>query len=141
MGIYEKSYNPVKWTLLEYVSPLGRGAIVDWRGDLKTAQRKADFDVFLRGMVKKSSWAYPEIGGLSGKHLKSFKELRWKSDGVPHRIGGYFSADNEFVMLIGWTHNAKKYDPSNAFETLQKRKKALQGREATLREYKIVTGQ
>lgn len=64
-------------------------------------------------------------------------ELRWKSDNVPHRIGGYFSADDEFVMLIGWTHNAKKHDPPSALELLIKRHNQVRNKEASLCEYEV----
>jgi hypothetical protein len=141
VGIYEKSDDRVKWKLLEYVSPSGRPAIENWRDDFVTATRKADLDVFLRNMVKKSDWVPPDITSLKGKHLKGFRELRWRSDdGVPYRIGGYFSADDEFVMLIGWTHNKKKYDPPAALDTLITRRRNLANKEATLREYKVFTG-
>jgi hypothetical protein len=139
LGIYEKRYIPVAWKLLQYVSPVGRKVIEDWRGSLPMV-RMADFDSFLRNMVKKSDWVYPDIGSLSGKHLKGLYELRWKSEnGVPHRLGGYFSADDEFVMLIGWTHNNRKYDPPSALESVLKRKKKLSTGEATLCEYTILT--
>jgi hypothetical protein len=140
LGIYEKSDDVVVWKLLQYVSPTGRKVIDDWRGSLTTVVRKADFDSFLRNLVKKSKWVYPDVGGLSGKHLKGLYELRWKSDGVPHRIGGYFAADDEFVMLIGWTHNKKKYDPPTALELILTRKKNLKTGEAALCEYTILTG-
>jgi len=139
MGIYEKSDTGVVFRLVQYVSPSGRKVISDWREGLATVGRRADMDVFLRNMVKKSVWAYPEIGGFSGKHLKGFRELRWRSDNVPHRIGGYFAADNEFVMLIGFTHNKKKYDPPMALDMLDSRKKKLRSGEATRCEYAITT--
>jgi hypothetical protein len=124
---------------------MGRKAIDDWRSSLTTTCR-ADFDVFLRNLVKKSKWVYPDIGGLSGKHLKGLYELRWKgSNGVPHRIGGYFptDTDNEFVMLAGWTHNKKKYDPPSTLESggiLVTRRNKLKTEEATLIGYSILTG-
>lgn len=139
MGIYGKSDTVVVWSLFQYVSSSGRKAIEDWRNSL-TISRMADFDIFIRNMMKKPKWEYPDIGGLSGKHLKGFRELRWRSDNIPHRIGGYFSADDEFVMLIGWTHNAKKYDPPSALDTLQLRKKKLTTGEARFCEYSILTG-
>lgn len=138
MGIYEKSDTVVVWNLFQYVSPVGRKAIEDWRNSL-TVSRRADFDVFLRNLIKRSKWEYPDIDSLSGKHLKGFLELRWRSEKVPHRVGGYFSSDDEFVMLIGWTHNAKKYDPSSALDTLRLRKTKLSSGEASVCEYKIIT--
>lgn len=140
MGIYEKSYIRVSWRLFEYVSPMSRGAIVDWRSSLPTVSRVADLDTFLRNIVKKADWVYPDVLGLSGRHLNGLHELRWRSDNVPHRIGGYFAADEEFVMLIGWTHNKRKYDPPSALETIIKRRRMLKTGEAGTREYRIITG-
>jgi hypothetical protein len=92
-------------------------------------------------MKKLEVWGYPHLKPLHGKPLKGLHELRWKSQGVPHRIGGYFASADQFVMLIGCTHNAKKYDPPDALsETILVRKKQLQNREASLREYKVLTG-
>ena len=139
MVIYEKSDNVVVWCLFQYVSPTGRKAIEDWRCSLEVS-RRADFDVFLRNMVKKLKWEYPEIGGLSGKHLKGFFELRWRSGSVPHRVGGCFSGDDGFVMLIGWTHKGRIYDPPSALDTLPLRKKKLTSAEASICEYEIATG-
>ena len=139
MEIYEKYDVGVLWRLFQYVSPTGRRTIDDWRAALTVAGR-ADFDVFLRNMAKKSKWQYPDIGGLSDKHLKGFRELRWKSSNVPHRVGGYFSSDAEFVMLIGWTHNAKKYTPPTALDLLVKRSNHLSTGEASICEYSIFTG-
>jgi hypothetical protein len=140
--IYEKSDVPVRWIFLQYVSPSPnkRRAIDDWRCDLTISDR-ADFDNFLRNLTKKSKWSYPDIGALSGHHLKGFYEFRWKGEnGVPHRVGGYFSANNAFVMLIGFTHNRRKYVPAAALESLIKRKNRLRTGEATLCEYSILTG-
>jgi len=135
---YEKKYNKLKWTLLEYVSPNKRRAIHDWREGMATPARKASFDVFIKNMAKTSHWKSPEIKALKGKKWKGLYELRWRSaDGVPHRIGGYFSADNEFVMLVGWTHNAKKYDPPSALETLIERRNKVKTGEAHLSEFEI----
>jgi hypothetical protein len=126
---------------MEYVSPLENPAITDWRNGLPTATRKADLDAFLKLQVTAKEWVYPQFRSLSGKHLKGLYELRWRSEGVPHRIGGYLAAPDEFVMLIGFTHNAKKYDPPTALEIILKRKKQILNREASLNEFKVFTGQ
>ncbi len=139
LEIYGKRYIAVEWKLVQYVSPNGRKLIDDWRSSLTTT-RTADLDTFLRNMAKKSRWAYPDLAALRGKNLKGLYELRWRSEnGVPHRIGGYFAADHEFVMLIGWTHNKKKYDPPSALETLLQRRKNLLKGDATLDEFTILT--
>jgi hypothetical protein len=126
---------------MEYVSPLGNPAITDWRTGLPTAIRKADLDTFLKLQLTKVNWTFPEIRALSGKPWKDLYELRWRSDGVPHRIGGYFAEPRVFVMLIGFTHDARKYDPSETLTTSLKRRKQLQNGEASLNEYKIFTGE
>jgi hypothetical protein len=139
--VYEKSDTGVKWKLYEYVSPVPaqRRVITEWRKDL-LIPRRADMDVFLRGIVKKSDWTNPDIDWLKGKQA-GFIELRWRGgDKVPHRIGGYFPTDKEFVMLVGWTHNARKYDPPEALDTLVKRKRKVETGEATIREYEVITG-
>jgi hypothetical protein len=139
--IYEKYDDRLKWTLLEFVSPVGRQAITGWRNDLVTATRKADLDYFLRTMARKTAWAFPDLGTLHGKHLQGFRELRWRSNGVPHRIGGYFPSEaGVFVMLIGWTHNQRKYDPPSALETIVTRKNLVETEAAELRVYEINTG-
>jgi hypothetical protein len=138
--IYEKSDNVVLWHLWEYVSPAGRKVITDWRDGLPTVTRRADFDAFLRFQVTSRRWEHPELRSFSGKKWKGLYELRWKSDGVPHRIGGYFAAPDEFIMLIGFTHNKKKYDPPDMFETILKRKNLLRIGGATLHEFTILSG-
>lgn len=137
--VYEKSDSGVVWKLLQYVSPMSRKAIDDWRTEL-SIQRRADCDVFLRNLVKLPRWKYPDVDSLKGKKFSGFYELRWKSQKVPHRIGGYFGGDGTFVMLVGWTHNAKKYDPPLALELLPKRKRQLFTNEATLCVFTIFTG-
>lgn len=139
MGVYEKADVGVVWSLFQYVSPMRRRAIDDWRSGLSVT-RRAEFDVFFRNLVKLPQWKHPDIGSLKGKQLSGFRELRWRSQNVPHRVGGYFSAPDEFVMLIGWTHNARKYDPPTALEMLPKRKRQLQTGEATLNEFTVTTG-
>ena len=139
--VYEKSDIRIKWKLYEYVSPAPaqRWVITEWRKDLLTP-RRADMDVFLRGIVKKTVWIKPDMDWLKGKHA-GFCELRWRGDDrVPHRIGGYFLADKGFVMLAGWTHNAKKYYPPTALDMLVDRKRRLVIGEATIREYEVITG-
>lgn len=127
------------WVLAQYQSPAGRRVIDDWRSSLSPV-RRADFDVFLRNLVRQSKWEYPDIQALSGKSLKGLRELRWKSENVPHRVGGYFPTDDKFTMLIGWTHNAKKYDPSSALVELPKRMKKVKSGEASTCEYQIISG-
>ena len=99
------------------------------------------FRCLLQLLVKMSIWNHPDLKALSGHHLKGLYELRWKGvGGVPHRVGGYFSAPNEFVMLIGWTHKGNIYDPPSVFDSITNRRKKLSTGVARTREYNIFTG-
>jgi hypothetical protein len=138
MAIYEISDIRVKWILREFVSPMGRAAVTRWREDL-SVRRRVDLDTFLRNMIRSSRWEMPDFKSLSGQQA-GFHELRWRAQGVPHRIGGYLETENEFVMLIGWTHDAKKYDPPSALDTLLDRAKKLKRGEGSLHEFNVVTG-
>jgi len=129
----------VKWKLLQYVSPMGRAAIADWRKRLPVGAPKADLDQFLKLMVKLGVWEYPDIDTLKGERYAGLTELRWKSDRKPHRIFGYKSNDYEYTMLIGCTHDKKKYDPPDAMETAWRRKREIESGEASTREYQLLT--
>ncbi len=58
--------------------------------------------------------------------------------GVPHRLFGYTIADHQYLLLIGCTHNAKKYEPPDAMETARKRREQINNQEATFVEYKLI---
>ena len=130
-----------KWRLLQYVSPApaGRKAIEDWRKSLPVGSPRADLDAFLRVMAKKMEWSYPDIGSLKGKKYKGLSELRWRSGNVPYRIIGYTSEDHVYVMLIGCTHNGRKYDPPDALQSAVDRNNRVSKREATTCEYPLLT--
>jgi hypothetical protein len=129
----------VEWNLQEFSMPMGRLAISSWRTSL-SPRRRADFDAFLLYLSKLDAWEYPDTKPLTGKQFNGLHELRWRSENVPHRIGGFYSDKREFAMLIGFTHNAKKYTPPDALKTLIERKKQIDRKEASLREYKLVVG-
>jgi hypothetical protein len=127
------------WRFLQYVSPQGRAAIDDWRKALAVGPPRADLDVFLKTMAKLREWAPPDIDTLKGSRYQGLLELRWKSGRKPHRILGYQSADREYTMLVGCTHDGKKYDPPDAFETAVRRRKQIESGEAQAREYQLIT--
>src|SRR5580700_10280212 len=96
------------WSLVEYVSPSGRPAIADWRKSLPKGAPRADMDTFFKLMAKARRWEPPDIDTLKGARYQGMTELRWKSGRKPHRIFGYRSADFEYTMLVGCTHDGKK---------------------------------
>ena len=96
-------------------------------------------DTFLKAMVKKREWEFPDIDTLKGRGMQGLTELRWKSEGVPHRIFGYRLTENKYVCLIGCTHDAKKYTPPGAMKTARTRRHDIQTGAAIYREYKLLT--
>jgi hypothetical protein len=127
------------WRFLQYVSPQGRAAIDDWRKSLPVGVPRANLDTFLKTMAKSREWAPPDIDTLKGSRYLGLMELRWKSGRKPHRVLGYQSAEGEYTMLVGCTHDGRKYDPPDAFETAVRRKKQIESGEAQAREYQLVT--
>jgi hypothetical protein len=81
----------IKWRLLQYVSPMGRAALEDWRKSLPIGAPRADLDHFLKLMAKSAVWEYPDIDTLKSERYAGLTELRWKSGRKPHRIFGYES--------------------------------------------------
>jgi hypothetical protein len=99
---------------------------------------RADLDAFLKVMVKKSAWDAPDFKPMKGK-LAKFHELRWFSGKTQHRIIGFLGREREFIMLVGCTHKQNVYKPAEALESVLKRKKQLDLKEATTSEYKVLT--
>ena len=130
-----------RWKLFQYQSSRGRLAIDDWRNNLPIGLPRADLDSFLKTMAKKEMWEYPDIRTLSGKKYRGLIELRWRSGNVPHRIIGYSPGSHQFVMLIGCTHNKKKYYPPDCLDTAVRRKKKIESMEASICEFKLITDQ
>ena len=52
-------------------------------------------------------------------------ELRWVSEKKQHRLIGYLQGVT-FFALIGCTHKQQIYDPSEALETADKRKRRIE---------------
>ena len=129
----------LKWKLFQYQSGSGRKAIDDWRKDIPVGLPRADLDNFLKIVAKKDKWEYPDLDSLQSKKYQGLSELRWRSGNVPYRIIGYSQADHEYVMLIGCTHNNKKYTPPDALGTAVKRRDKINSGEATICEYTLLT--
>jgi hypothetical protein len=129
-----------RWKLLQYVSPNGRRVIEDWRKKkLPVGAAQADLDTFLKNLAKLEKWEPPFIEALQGARYKGLSELRWKSGRVPYRILGYQTGPKEYLMLIGCTHNQKKYDPADALETARRRRDQINKKEGSTCEFKLTT--
>src|SRR5579872_2106277 len=140
LKIYDKYDRYLGWEFFQYVSPMGRRVIDDWRKTLPVGPARADMDYFLKSLAKKARWEFPDIDTLKGKPLKGLTELRWKSAGVPHRLFGYQIGNCQYLFLIGCTHGDKnKYDPRGAKETAAIRRDQIQRREATYAQYPLIS--
>lgn len=116
-----------RWKFLQYESPAGRKSIEDWRNEIPRGSPRADMDNFLKLLAKSTHWSNSDdIRALKGRRYRGLTELRWRSGRVPYRLIGYcqgqpgISTSGEYVLLIGCTHNAKKYDPPSALETVSR---------------------
>ena len=106
-----------------YVSPAGNDKIAEWYGGL-SEQGRADADVFIENMRKKSEWKMPDYRPqLTG--YKKLGELRWTSEKVEQRLIGYLKGGT-FHAVMGCTHKGKVYDPTNALDQADKRKDQIE---------------
>jgi hypothetical protein len=113
-----------------YVSPAGNNKIAEWYADL-SAQEKADADEFIKDMGKTQDWKMPNYRP-SLKGYSGLGELRWQSEGKQHRLIGYRKG-GVFFALIGCTHKQQIYNPSDALNTADKRKKeTIEGKVTTV---------
>ena len=136
-----------KWKFLQYESSAGRKSIDDWRKDIPVGLPRADLDNFLKILAKSAEWSSPDISPLHGKPYQGLTELRWKSGRVPYRLIGYANRRpelpelGEYVLLIGCTHNAKKYDPPSALESARRYREDILRGKAKVCDYKLITDQ
>jgi len=136
-----------RWRFFQYESPSGRRSIDDWRNHMAVGLPRADLDTFLKLLAKSERWSSPDIAALHGKRYRGLTELRWRSGRVPYRLLGYARRQpeeallGEYVLLIGCTHNARKYDPPSALESARRyREEILEGK-ARICDYKLITDQ
>jgi hypothetical protein len=117
-----------------YVSPAsGRNKIADWYHSLSSEER-ADADEFVKNMRKTKDWSMPNYR----QRLRTYKfgELRWTSRKRQHRLLGYLKAE-EYFALVGCTHKQRIYDPANALETADTRKKEIESGKAGTVPYEL----
>ena len=106
-----------------YVSPAGNNKIADWYGTL-SIQERADTDEFIKNMRKTREWTMPDYRPRL-KGYGNLGELRWQSGKRQHRLIGYLRG-GAFFALIGCTHKQRAYNPADALETAEKRKREVE---------------
>lgn len=117
--------------LLCYVSPTLRNKIEGWYFDL-LPKEQADADEFIKNMRKSQNWVYPDFKWLGN----GLGEFRWKSENKQHRLIGFFY-NGIFALLIGCTHKQRRYDPTDALDTADRRRKLIISGKATVCLYDI----
>jgi hypothetical protein len=117
-----------------YVSPAGNNKIEDWYGGL-SVQERSDADEFIKIMRKTKDWKKPDYRPkLSG--YRGLGELRWSSEKKQHRLIGYLQ-DGAFYALVGCTHKQQVYNPADALDTADKRKKEIKNGRAITEPYDL----
>lgn len=105
-----------------YVSPAGNNKIAEWYDGL-SAQERADTDEFIKDVRKLHEWKMPHYRGLRG-----LGELRWVSERKQHRLIGFLKKEIWYAV-IGCVHKQKIYQPPDALETAERRKKQIENGE------------
>ena len=80
-----------------------------------------------------------QLAQLEKPYFKKFRELleaRWPGENnVPHRIFCYVPSGKQVIFLCGCIHKNKRYNPTNAYDTAVRRRKEIQDRRASTREF------
>src|SRR5579872_5956125 len=107
---------------LDYLSPAGNNLIAEWYSGL-SVDAKAMFDALLDVLSKKAEWKYPEFKRLED----GLGEIRWKCDDKQHRvIGCWWKNPHGYLLLVGCFHKQRVYNPPDALETANRRRRGLQ---------------
>jgi hypothetical protein len=117
-----------------YVSPAGNNKIADWYESL-SVQARSDADEFIKNMRRTKDWKPPYYKPrLQG--YKGLGELRWTSEKKEHRLIGYLEG-GAFFAVMGCTHKGKVYDPADALNQANKRKKQIESGKAVTEGYDL----
>jgi len=121
---------------MDFMPNQNRNAIKDWYDGLsKPAQ--ADFLTLVSQLEVLKNWTMPEFRPLRGKNFKGLGELRFRIEKKHHRVIGFASKQDEYVLLIGCFHKGDVYNPRDALETAIKRKKLVESGEGRICEHKV----
>lgn len=113
------------WTFKCYVSPQGIDEIgLSYNGH--SIGVRATFDSRLRQLSQSGvqDWRRPLFDKLQDEN--GLCEIRFKADGVQHRILGFFQPGQIFVMVIWMTKKGNVTVPKSAIETAKQRKREIE---------------
>ena len=114
------------WRFKVYVSDAGNSGvqkIIDGQDEAVIQHFK--IRVKYLANTPKRDWQEPHA--LKLKKVTDIYEIRFKANGVQVRPFGFFGPNvNEFTILVWATHKQKIYDPHNAIDTANSRRKLIQ---------------
>jgi len=121
---------------MDYVLPNGNNPVRKWYTKELSADEQADIDVLLGTLENAKTWKQPVYKSLSG-NAQGLGEIRWRgSNGRPLRLIGFHSpVGNKFTILIGCTHDGKKYQPPEAMSSAISRKRDLERNRGSICEH------
>ncbi len=123
------------WTFMEYVTSGGRGVITQWASREIEIIAADEFHDTLRYLenTPRDLWVRPEYAPFDAE----IGEIRFKSNGKPHRVFGFFlMTEKQYVMLIGATKDKNKYNPRDAEKTARRRRREVLDGRSGINEYK-----
>ena len=126
-----------RWLFMDYVSPAGTNQIKKWSRKKLSIQGREDFETMLSMLAKQQTWDSLDFKLLSGKHLQGIGEIIFKSEqGTPLRVACMWGTDeSQYILLVGFSHKGKVYDPPTAFDLAIQRKQLLATGEGNICEH------
>jgi len=122
-----------KWTIKTFVTKRDIDIIQEWIDGLPQKAQVA-IDVRIRFLALGNSWHRPYAHKLTG--YDGIWEVRVKSERVQYRpLGCCGPGDEVFSLLIGAKEINNRFDPKDAPEIAEKRKKLIYQDQGYLNEY------
>lgn len=94
------------------------GFISKWIGDGE-ARAKMRVRVLHLAKIPRAEWDKKHFSSIKG--VDGAFKLKWKAEKTQFRAGGYDHREGYFVMVLGYTHKGKTYDPPGWLDTIKRR--------------------
>ena len=99
------------------------GSITIWLGGHSEARANMRARVAYLAKFPRVEWDKKHFHKI--KNGDGLSELKWKAEGKEFRTAGY-DYKGYFVMVLGFTHKGKVYDPPGWLESAKKNKKDVE---------------
>lgn len=103
--------------LRDIIGTSGKGVIGSWIAAHPGARARLRIRVQHLRRIPRTEWTKKQFRPLGD----GLFEIKWEWNNVQFRIAG-FDHNGFFVMVVGYTHKQKVYDPRNWLETAKRRK-------------------